>query len=74
MKITTEIMILKVGEIKQSKNGEPYFMLDFSDMDGDVFSIMIKDIQKIKDYEPFTRHTIDLKISSSKYGIQIKAI
>ena len=31
MKITTEIMILKVGEIKQSKNGEPYFMLDFSD-------------------------------------------
>ena len=76
MKINdVEVMILKVSDPKTNKNNEMYWMIDFAVIeDGSTFSLMVKDSNKIKGFEPFQKTVIDLELLNTKYGISLKIL
>lgn len=76
MKINdVEVMILKVSDPKTNKNNEIYNMVDFAIIeDGSTFSILVKDMNLIKKFEPFQKAIINLELSNSKYGLSLKII
>lgn len=76
MKINNvEIMVLKISDPKTNKAGEIYYMIDFAVIeDGSTFSLMVKDADKIKEFEPFQKTVIDLELTNSKYGLNLKIL
>lgn len=76
MKINdVEVMILKVSEPKTNKNNEIYYMVDFAIIeDGSSFSLMVKDINLIKTFEPFQKTVVNLELTNSKYGLVLKIV
>lgn len=70
-----EVMILKVGDPKANKNNEIYHMVDFAIIEsGDTFSLMVKDQAKVKEFTPFSKSVVDLDLSNSKYGLNLKIV
>lgn len=70
-----EIMILKVSDPKTNKNNEIYYMVDFATIeDGTTFSLMVKDIDLVKSFEPFKKTVINLDLTNSKYGLNLRIL
>lgn len=76
MKINdVEVMILKVSEPKTNKNNEIYYMVDFAIIeDGSSFSLMVKDTNLIKTFDPFQKTVVNLELTNSKYGLVLKIV
>ena len=75
MKIeNVEIMVIKIGEIKTNNKNEPYAVIDFAVLeDGTTFSLMLKDLDQLKNLVPFKTTTINLELTNNpKYGLSLK--
>ncbi|XZL20582.1 hypothetical protein ACSW9U_16535 (plasmid) [Clostridium perfringens] len=61
---------IEVKEKKDSK--EQYLMISLLDLgSGDVFDILEKDMEILKRITAMTKYKVDLKLSSSKYGLNL---
>ncbi|EOU1140637.1 hypothetical protein ACV3T0_12910 [Clostridium perfringens] len=61
---------IDVKEKKDSK--EQYLMISLLDLgSGDVFDILEKDLEMIKNVVPMNKYKVNLKLSSSKYGLNL---
>ncbi|WP_283689197.1 hypothetical protein [Clostridium perfringens] len=60
-------------DIKEKKDSkEQYLMISLLDLNsGDVFDVLEKDLEVMKNIIPMTKYTFDLKLSSSKYGLSL---
>ena len=60
-------------ELKEKKDSkEQYLMVSLLDLaSGDVFDILEKDLEMLKNITPMTKYKIDLRLSSSKYGLSL---
>ncbi|EGT3604714.1 MAG: hypothetical protein E6682_15310 [Clostridium perfringens] len=66
-------MLCTKVEIKEKKdNKEQYLMISLLDLgSGDIFDILEKDLEVMKNIIPMTKYKVDLKLSSSKYGLSL---
>lgn len=68
-----EVMILKVSDPKANSKNEIYYMVDLAVIDGgDQFSIMVKDVELVKKLSPFSKTVVNLDLTNSKYGLNLK--
>ena len=68
-----EVMVIKVEE-KENKEKEQYLILSLATIkDGEVYNIVTKDMDYLK-FKPFTKQTVNLNLSSSKYGLNLKIV
>ena len=50
-------------------------MVDFAIIeDGSTFSLMIKDTNLVKKFEPFQKTIVNLELTNSKYGLALKIV
>lgn len=67
-----KMMCIKV-EPKQNKNNEDYLIITLADMNnGDTFNLIEKDMSYLSMLKPFAPYTVDLNLTSSKYGLSLK--
>ncbi|WP_034439128.1 hypothetical protein [Clostridium ihumii] len=67
-----DVLVTKV-DLKQNKEGKPYVVVDFLDLEsGDTFNIIEKDIELIKSLKQMTKYKISLQLSSNKYGLKLE--
>lgn len=67
-----KMMCIKV-EPKQNKEGNDYLMITLADMgNGDTFSLIEKDMTYLSTMQMFKEYTVDLNLTSSKYGLNLK--
>lgn len=67
-----EVMLTKV-EMKEGKEKNQYLMLNLVDIaTGDMFEIIHKEIEIIKDLVPFQKYKVNLNLTNSKYGLNLK--
>lgn len=72
MKIKSEFLITKVDIKKKKDTNEKYLMVSMLDLNsGDVFDIIHKDIEDMRNLNPMTKMNIELNLSSSKYGLAL---
>lgn len=72
MKIKGEFLITKVDVKKKKDTNEQYLMVSMVDLQsGDVFDIIHKNIEDMRNLTPMTKMNIDLNLSSSKYGLAL---
>ncbi|MGU9204044.1 hypothetical protein ACV3YL_13040 [Clostridium perfringens] len=66
-------MLCTKVELKEKKDSkEQYLMVSLLDLaSGDVFDILEKDLEMLKNLTPMTKYKVDLKLSSSKYGLSL---
>ena len=66
-------MLCTKVELKEKKDSkEQYLMVSLLDLaSGDVFNILEKDLEMLKNLTPMTKYKVDLKLSSSKYGLSL---
>ena len=66
-------MLCTKVEVKEKKdNKEQYLMISLLDLgSGDVFDILEKDLEVMKNIVPMTKYKVDLRLSSSKYGLSL---
>ncbi|WP_349407195.1 hypothetical protein [Clostridium perfringens] len=66
-------MLCTKVELKEKKDSkEQYLMVSLLDLaSGDVFDILEKDLEMLKNITPMTKYKIDLRLSSSKYGLSL---
>lgn len=70
MKISTNIMILKV-EIKTNKDNIDYLMLSFADIeDGNTYSIVCKNME-YSNLQPFKQYKGNFTLNNTKYGLNL---
>jgi hypothetical protein len=66
-----DVLITKV-EAKKNKEGGDYISISFLDiLSGDNFNLITKDIEYMS-LKPMTKYSVDLSLSSSKYGIKLE--
>ena len=72
MKISNiEVMILKVDQ-KINKDNQQYWLVSLATIeDGETFNIIVKDYDKVKNFEAFQKAVVNFKLSNSKYGIAL---
>lgn len=67
-----KMMCIKV-EPKQNKEGNDYLVITLADMEnGDTFNLIEKDMSYLSTLKPFDSYELDLRLSSSKYGLSLK--
>lgn len=67
-----KMMCIKV-EPKQNKEGNDYLVITLADMEnGDTFNLIEKDMSYLSTLKPFNPYELDLRLSSSKYGLSLK--
>ncbi|MGU8732858.1 hypothetical protein ACV3SI_15320 [Clostridium perfringens] len=67
-----DMLCTKVETREKKDNKEQYLMISLLDLgSGDVFDILEKDLEMIKNIVPMTKYKVDLKLSSSKYGLSL---
>ena len=67
-----KMMCIKV-EPKQNKEGNDYLIITLADMEnGDTFNLVEKDMSYLSILKPFNPYSIDLHLSSNKYGLSLK--
>lgn len=72
MKIRSEFLITKVDIKKKKDTNENYLMVSLLDLNsGDVFDIIHKSIEDMRNLTPMTKMNIELNLSSSKYGLAL---
>ena len=66
-------MLCTKVEVKEKKDSkDQYLMIRLLDLgSGDVFDILEKDLEVMKNIVPMTKYKVDLKLSSSKYGLSL---
>ncbi|MDK0934374.1 hypothetical protein P5F48_14510 [Clostridium perfringens] len=66
-------MLCTKVDVKEKKDTkEQYLMISLLDLNsGDVFDILEKDLEVIKSIIPMNKYKVDLKLSSSKYGLSL---
>lgn len=72
MKINdVDVLITKV-EAKKNKDGADYISIKFLDiLSGDNFDIISKNLEYMR-IKPMTKYSVNLNLSSSKYGIKLE--
>ena len=70
-----DILATKI-EIKEKKDSkEKYLMISILDMTtGDVFEILEKDLEYLSKLKQMQKYSIDLNLSSSKYGLKLELL
>ncbi len=72
MKIKSEFLITKIDIKKKKDTNENYLMVSMLDLNsGDVFDIIHKNIEDMRNLTPMTKMNIELNLSSSKYGLAL---
>ncbi len=67
-----DMMVTKV-ELKEGKEKNQYLMINLVDIEsGDMFEIIHRDIEAIKELTPFTKVRVNLNLTSGKYGLSLK--
>lgn len=67
-----KMMCIKI-EPKQNKDGKDYLMVTLADMEtGDTFNLVEKDMAYLSMLKPFMPYLLDLDLTSSKYGLNLK--
>ncbi len=67
-----DMMVSKI-ELKEGKEKNQYLYIKLIDMGtGDMFEIIHKDIEIVKDLMPFEKYKVNLNIASGKYGLSLK--
>lgn len=66
-------MLCTKVDIKEKKDTkEQYLMISLLDLgSGDVFDILEKDLEVMKNIIPMNKYKLDLRLSSSKYGLSL---
>ena len=66
-------MLCTKVDVKEKKDSkEQYLMISLLDLNsGDVFDVLEKDLEMLKNLTPMTKYKVDLKLSSSKYGLSL---
>lgn len=68
-----EVMTIKVEE-KENKEKEQYLILSLVTIkDGEVYNIVTKDMNYLN-LKPFSKQVVNLNLSSSKYGLNLKIV
>lgn len=73
MKIKSDIFVLSIVT-KESKNKEPYVILNVADTEGNTFQIVSKEIDELLKLEQFTKYTADFELKSTKWGLQLSIV
>lgn len=74
MKINTDVLIASV-EIKENKEKIPYLNIGFISIDdGSMFNIASKEMELMKELEPFKKYKILFDLKDGKYGMSLKLI
>ena len=69
-----EVIILKVKE-RTNKEGVNYWLIKFADVeDGETFDVIVKDPNKIRNFEVFQKTVISLTLNNSKFGLNLSLI
>lgn len=70
-----DILVTKV-EVREKKDSkEKYLMISFLDLNtGDMFEVLEKDIEYMSKLSQMMKYKIDLKLTSSKYGLRLEII
>lgn len=67
-----EMLVTKI-EIKEGKEKNKYIFLNMVDMvNGDMFEIIEKDMELLSKFKPFTKVIVNLNLTNSKYGLNLK--
>lgn len=67
-----DMLCTKVDVKEKKDTKEQYLMISLLDLNsGDVFDILEKDLEVIKSIIPMNKYKVDLKLSSSKYGLSL---
>lgn len=67
-----KMMCIKL-EPRQNKKNEDYLMVTLADMEtGDTFDLIEKDMSYLSMLKPFSAYILDLDLTSSKYGLNLK--
>ena len=76
MKINNiEVLITKIDVKERKDNKEKYLMISFLDMEtGDVFDVLVKDLEYLNKIKQMQKYKVDLNLSSSKYGLKLELI
>ena len=67
-----DMLCTKVDVKEKKDTKEQYLMISLLDLNsGDVFDILEKDLEIMKNIIPMTKYKVDLKLSSNKYGLNL---
>ncbi|WP_283696386.1 hypothetical protein [Clostridium perfringens] len=67
-----DMLCTKVDVKEKKDTKEQYLMISLLDLNsGDVFDILEKDLEIMKNIIPMTKYKVDLRLSSSKYGLSL---
>jgi len=67
-----EMMVTKV-EVKEGKEKNKYLFLNLVDISsGDMFEIIHKDLEDMEKFKPFNKVIVNLNLTNSKYGLNLK--
>lgn len=67
-----DVLVTKV-EPKKNKDGNNYLLIEFIDfLDGSSYQIIEKNIEFMSQLNMMTKYKLDLKLSSSKYGLKLE--
>ncbi len=67
-----EMMVTKV-EVKEGKEKNKYLFLNLVDISsGDMFEIIHKDLEDMGKFKPFNKVRVNLNLTNSKYGLNLK--
>ena len=76
MKCKCNVLITKLEARTKRDSNESYILISFLDMEtGDVFDVIDKNIEVLKELQPMTkRENFIVNFSNSKYGIRLDII
>ena len=72
MKIQNVEVLITSVEIKKGKKDNTYLVINFLTMeDGQLFTVIDKDIERVQKLSNMTKYLLNLSINSNRYGVQI---
>ncbi len=67
-----DMLCTKVDVKEKKDTKEQYLMISLLDLNsGDIFDVLEKDLEVMKNIVPMTKYKVDLRLSSSKYGLSL---
>ena len=67
-----DMLCTKVDVKEKKDTKEQYLMISILDLNsGDIFDVLEKDLEVMKNIVPMTKYKVDLRLSSSKYGLSL---
>lgn len=75
MKINKKDVLITKVELKQNKENKAYLVIEFLDLeDGSNYQLIEKDIELMRKLNQMTKYKLDLKLSSSRYGLKLEIV